>query len=57
MSTTAQQDKAFVVSVISLSLLEEAIDWISHNLEPEDVFDDANLREWARDNGFVEEEG
>ena len=35
---------------------DEIIDYIASNKRPEDVFSEAELREWALDNGFVEEE-
>ena len=53
--TTASQDRKFLESVISSRLLEDSIDWIKDNLEPEDVFSKQQLREWATENGFVEE--
>lgn len=37
-------------------LLNKTIDWISENLDPEDVFKDGDLSNWALRNGFVEEE-
>jgi hypothetical protein len=37
-------------------LLESAVGWIAENLDPEDVFSDAALRLWAKDNGLVEDE-
>lgn len=33
---------------------DEIIDYIKSNKRPEDVFSEAELREWALDNGFVE---
>jgi hypothetical protein len=50
--TTAQQDRAFIADIISASLLEEAIDWIASNLNPDDVFPDSDLEEWAERNGY-----
>jgi hypothetical protein len=49
MSTTVSQDNAFVSSIISRTLLEESIDWIKDNLEPEDVFDYSTLEGWVID--------
>ena len=34
---------------------DEIRDYVGKNMYPEDVFDDDQLREWALDNGFVEE--
>jgi len=52
MATSASQDAAFLSTVISNALLEEAIDWIKSNLNPEDVFDEKDLEFWAYENGF-----
>lgn len=35
---------------------DEIIDYIAQNKRPEDVFSTDELRAWALDNGFVEEE-
>ena len=56
MATTIQQDREFIAAVISTSLLEDAIEWIANNLEPEDVFGDARMKEWAEYAGYVESE-
>jgi len=56
MSTTNSQDSNFISAVINNSLLEEAIDWISDHMNPEDVFSSDDLERWATDNGMVKEE-
>lgn len=38
------------------NMLDEAIDWIRHNREPNDVFDVLQLEDWAKENGFVHED-
>jgi hypothetical protein len=57
---SSRQDNAYREMVIgklaSLIQLDEAIDWIKSNLNPEDVFDERDLRQWADENGFVNEE-
>ena len=55
MRTTTSQDKEFISSVVSSTLLEEAIEWIQDNLYPETVFNENALREWAESNGYVED--
>jgi hypothetical protein len=35
---------------------DEIIDYIKMNKRPEDIFSESELREWALDNGFVEEQ-
>ena len=54
--TSSTQDRTFIADVIDQFLLERSIDWISNNMEPEDVFGEARLKDWAKDNGMVEEE-
>ena len=54
--TTVTEDRNFIEYVINQHLLEKSIDWISVYLEPEDVFSKDQLREWANDNGMIEEE-
>jgi hypothetical protein len=54
--TSFDQDKDFkkavVIDNLPDSLLQDAIDWISKNLDPEDVFDKEKLSDWASDNAF-----
>jgi hypothetical protein len=54
MSTTYKQDTDFISALIDRSMLANAIDWICKNLEPEDVFGNARMKEWAADSGYVE---
>ena len=37
-------------------LLESVVDWMKDYFVPEDIFNYEQLRDWAKDNGFVEEE-
>jgi hypothetical protein len=48
----------FAKEVVQLPsyLLDDAAEWIQKCLAPEDVFTTDQLVEWARNNGFVEEE-
>lgn len=50
------QNRDFIDAVISQYLLDEAIDYIAFNYKPEDVFSDEQLDEWAKDNGYYNEE-
>lgn len=36
---------------------DEIIDYIRMNKRPEDVFSESDLKDWALDNGFVENTG
>lgn len=54
--TSDRQDKAFVEYLISSALLEDAIDWVKSNMEPEDVFSTQQLSEWAINSDFVKVE-
>lgn len=55
MTTSTRQDNDFLDAVISKCLLEEAIDWIKSNLDPDEVFDDDSLHDWANENGYMME--
>jgi len=50
MATTSQQD-----SIINDLILEDAIEWIAGNMEPEGVFKEDELRSWAESNGYFQE--
>lgn len=55
MRTSTSQDQAFLSAVISSTLLEESLEWIRQNLSPDEVFEEDTLKEWAVNNGMVEE--
>ena len=40
--------KAFIEEIMPNNLLEQAIEWISSNMEPEDVFSKERLLEYAQ---------
>lgn len=40
---------------MSSSALDYAISWIQKNLEPDDVFTDTQLENWAESNDYVKE--
>ena len=52
--TSTREDSAFLASVISTTLLEESIEWISTHLSPDDVFSESDMEQWAADNGYVQ---
>jgi hypothetical protein len=51
MPTTNKQDQEF-----GNVFLEKIINWISDNMEAEDIFSEDHLDRWAKDNGYVREE-
>ena len=54
MTTTTKQDDNFLHDVVGTALLESSISWINDNLEPENVFDNNKLQNWAHDVGITE---
>ena len=56
MGTSYSQDQEFLKSVISATLLEDAIEWIASNMNPEDMFSESDLGTWAEENGFIKDE-
>jgi hypothetical protein len=57
---TRREKDEFRDAMVPVSLLQEAIEWISTNMEVEDVFPLAVLvpwaKDWAEENGYVKEE-
>lgn len=53
---TYNENKDFLRAMIPEDLLDEAIDWINDHMEPEEVFKNSALEDWAEENGFVKEE-
>lgn len=49
MATSSYQDRSFIDSVVSNTLLEESIEWIASNLSPGDVFDASEVESWVID--------
>jgi len=41
---------------MSNAALDEAIDWIANELNPDDVFTDDKLERWAESNGYSKTE-
>ena len=52
MPTTVKQDHEFISTLISSSLLEEAIKWIGDHMEPTEVFSQKQLEAWAENAGY-----
>lgn len=60
---TTKQDRDFAESMqgnideikMSLTTLDNAVEWMQDNLQPEDVFDEKHLVAWAESNGYVKE--
>ena len=51
-----RDNKAFAESLNQDNLLDDAIDYITANLDPDDVFEESTLSEWAEANGYVKED-
>lgn len=47
-TTTADDDNAF-----GREVLDQILEYIGANFEPEDVFDEDVLKQWAKDNGYA----
>jgi hypothetical protein len=48
--STRQQRNDFISYVIADDLLDTAIEWISQNMAPEEMFDESTLTSWAHEN-------
>lgn len=53
MQASFDQRRKFVKDVINDSLLDDVVDWISSNMEPDEVFSKSDLELWAEKNNFV----
>lgn len=53
---SSRQESDFVSFIIPSNILSEAIAWIADNLDPEDIFDEKELKQWADNNGYVKED-
>jgi hypothetical protein len=55
---TGSQNDEFLRDVLGLSKypMDEAVAWISDNLNPDEVFAPAVLETWAEENGYTREE-
>lgn len=40
---------------VNLKSLDTAISWMQSNLEPEDIFSEKQLSNWAEANGYIKE--
>jgi hypothetical protein len=56
MRTSVAQDRDFINSIISSSLLEETIDYIKSNFSMEDIYGVEALEEWAKENDYIKED-
>jgi hypothetical protein len=54
--TSARQDSNFINEMFSTTLLEQAMQFIVDNFEPEDIFEEDVMGQWAEDNGYIKEE-
>lgn len=56
MVASSQENKQFNQDVLPQWLLDDAVDWIKSNMNPDDVFDSRELEIWAEENGFIVDE-
>ena len=53
---SSRQNDQFRSFLIPDELLDNSIEWIADNMEPEDVFGEARLTQWAEANGYKKED-
>lgn len=53
--TSGSQDKSFMAELIDQISgdFSWVLEWVEQNCEPDDIFDEKRLEQWARDNGFI----
>jgi len=47
--------RSFANTAIDEEFLQTVVEWVGAHLDPEDVFDEADLENWAINSGFVED--
>lgn len=47
---SAKQENDFTSTILNGSLLENSVEWIGNNMEPEEVYSSADLKLWAKEN-------
>lgn len=52
MATQRENEKA-LAEILPTYLLDDFIDWISSNMNPEDVFTEERLSHWAVENNHI----
>ena len=50
---TRQTEYDFTMSVFGGIFLDTVVGWVADNLDPEDVFSESQLENWALENGFT----
>ena len=50
---TRRTEDDFTMSVFGGIFLDTVVGWVADNLDPEDVFSESQLEEWAEDNGYT----
>lgn len=50
------QERDFISAVIGTDLLQNSIEWIAINLNPQDVFSAEELESWAENNGYIKDD-
>ena len=58
--TSSNQDRSFRSLLIDQLNLDQQYDWIlewiAEEFNPDDIFDNERLNEWAIENGYIKEE-
>jgi hypothetical protein len=53
---TSYTNGQFMKEFFGDDLLDKVVEYVKDNFHPDDIFDESDLEEWARDNGFVKSE-
>lgn len=49
--TSSYEDQKF-----GAEFLTDILDWVSENFTADEIWDEAEMKEWAQDNGYVEDD-
>ncbi len=50
--SSRQEREDFIENTIPSDLLDQAVEWVSRNMTPDQVFDNDTLTDWAKDNNM-----
>ncbi len=53
--TMGSKERQFIEDIFGWNTYDNIIDWIQRNLNPDDVFGEDQLMDWAEDNGYTHE--
>ena len=51
--SNTKMNNAFIADMLGVTFLDNAVEWVGDNLEPQEVFDNEDLIVWVSDHGLT----